>query len=176
MSAVSAATVCLLAAMLAGCGGTPAFGDSAPAASRPYVAQGASARERAEAIPRREGLARKHEEAGDLPAAALQWHALTLIAPADPAYREALERTRGAMRERAVQRLQQGRRALERGDLERATSALLETLYLAPGDEEASQLLRKAERRNMARIQANHAARMRNLGSDSMSGVPARPQ
>ena len=176
MSALPAATVCLLGAMLAGCGGTPAFGDSAPMPSAPYVTEGASARERAEAIQRRQGQARKYEAAGDLPAAALQWQALTLIAPADAAYREALERTRGAMRERAAHRLQEGRRALERGDLERATSALLETLSLAPGDEEASQLLRKAERRNMARIQANHAARMRNLGSDSMSGGPARPQ
>lgn len=127
-----------------------------------------------QAIARHRQLARKYGDAGDLAAAATEWHILMLLDPQEPAYREQRDAAL-AERARATQAsLDAGRAARRSGQTERALQAFLRALALDPGNEEAARAARELDRQKYARIQQDRAARARPEGAAPAPGAPSR--
>src|SRR5436190_2581381 len=119
---------CCLALMLTACAEMP----PAPA-PQPEVAKASPADTAiAAAIAVHRQKAEHDAAAGDLFAAAREWHILTLLAPGDTQYGARQEATRAAIAQGVRDQLQIANAALRSGDQERASSALLKVLSLDP--------------------------------------------
>ena len=104
-------------------------------------------------------LARRHAQAGDIAAAAREWHIVLLLAPGDAEARKEYEVQRAAIRERVRENLQAGLAASRNGETDRATQAMLRVLALDPENAEAAKVLRDIDRQRATRIQASQAQR-----------------
>jgi tetratricopeptide (TPR) repeat protein len=114
-----------------------------------------------DSIEQHKQLGKRYEAAGDLAAAATQWHILTLIAPEEESFRLKLAATKNAISRAVNQTYQSGLAALRKGEMEEAWQAMLRVLALAPDNAEAAQALRDIEKQRIGRIQAERAARVR---------------
>ena len=117
--------------------------------------------EHARAIAHHRDQAQKYRQSGDLPAAAEQWHVVTLLAPGDQGAARELAATRAAIEQGAKENLAAGNAALRAGDGERAMAAMLRALAFDPGNAEAARAVREIERQKLARVQADRAAKVR---------------
>ncbi len=154
------ATLCAVAALLlAACAQTPEAPETTqPAAQAPRAAAPESTAQ-ARAIARHRQLAARYRDAGDVGAAAVEWHVLTLLDPDNESIRRELASANKAV-ERAVDaELENGRAASRRGDAEAATHAMLRVLALEPANAEAMKTVRELERQRAARTQGERAAR-----------------
>jgi tetratricopeptide (TPR) repeat protein len=156
------------AALLVACAQVPAPPTAAPAGAWPAL----SDTQRSQAIARHRELALQYGRAGDLPAAAAQWHVLTLLAPADDEFRRELAATRAAIGLGAKESLAAGTAALRAGDTERASQTMLRVLALDPGNAEAAKALRDLDRQKLARIQSDRAARIRQQEDANATRAP----
>ena len=136
----------------------PASGPG-PAATREAIAQAP----RAVAIARQAELAKAASDAGDHAAALAHREVLVLLDPADPAHRQAAAASRAAIERGVRAELAAGAAARRAGELPRARDAYLRALALDPRDTEAASALREIEQQQMARIQADRAARARSM-------------
>jgi tetratricopeptide (TPR) repeat protein len=119
----------------------------------------------ASAIVAHRQKAERYAAAGDLYAAAREWHILTLLAPGDAQYEARDEATRAAIAQAVREQLQVGNAAWRGGDQERASVAMLKVLSLDPGNVEAMKVLRDIDRQKLSRIQNNRAARAGQVAS-----------
>jgi len=118
--------------------------------------------------------ARQHAQAGDLAAAAREWHIVSLLDPEDDAARAELAATRAAIRQGVREHLQAGNTALRSGDADRASAAMLKALALDPENAEAMKVLRDIDRQKLARIQGGRAARINQANSATrLAAAPA---
>jgi tetratricopeptide (TPR) repeat protein len=171
------AGVAVLCAVLCGCAQQPAAPDAdagrgaGPAASRSEHAPSA----RATVIARQAEFAKAASEAGDHAQALAHHEVLALLDPANPAHRQAAEASRVAA-ERAVREyLAAGAAARRAGDAARARDAYLRALAQNPGNAEAATALRELEQQQMARTQADRAARARSMDT-LVAGAKSRAQ
>jgi tetratricopeptide (TPR) repeat protein len=152
---------CLLAlggvALLSACAQAPVV-DNAPA-EIPRTNPADDARGRA--IAQHVRLAQKARDAGDLAAAAIQWHIVVLLAPDESRYRREQEAVNSAITQGVREQLRLGNAALKSGDNDRATQAMLRALALDPDNIDASKALRDIDRQRMARIQGDRAQKLR---------------
>jgi tetratricopeptide (TPR) repeat protein len=146
-------------AMLAGCAQMPA--ERAPRAVAPPPPVASSKAVTEEAIARHRKLAQAAKAEGDLAGAATQWQILTLLVPGDNAYRRELEATRHSIATEVAAQLQAGTSAMNAGDTGRASQAMLRVLALDPDQPAAVEALREIDRRRIAKIQSNRAAKVR---------------
>jgi len=146
------------AILLAACAQTPEVPETAAPAEAPRtVAPENTAQSRA--IARHRQLAARYRDSGDVAAAAIEWHVLTLLDPDNEAFRRELALARKAASRAIEVELDGGRAASHRGDTDAATQAMLRVLALEPGNAEAVKALRELERQRSARTQAERAAR-----------------
>ena len=118
--------------------------------------------------------ARDYQQRGDLAAAEVQWHIVTLLAPRDEAFRRTRSALQAAIAKAAAESYQAGVAALRRGDADAATQAMLRVLALQPEHAEAAQMLRDLERQRMVRIQAERVARARRADNGAVARAPAK--
>ncbi len=144
-------------ALLAACAQMPAE-RAPPAVAPPPVA---SSKAVTEAIARHRELAQAAKSAGDLAGAATQWQILMLLVPDDDAYRRELEATRRAIATEVAAQLRAGSAAMNAGDSGRASQAMLRVLALDPEQPVAVEVLREIDRRRIAKIQSDRAAKVR---------------
>ena len=132
---------------------------------------------RDEAIRRHRELAREARSAGDLATALDHLHVVTMLAPGDEAARREAETLRAEIQRGVRENLEIGRTAMRGGDNAKASSAFLRVLSLEPRNAEAARSLREIDRQNMARAQANRAARVRveDLFADARAARAASP-
>ncbi len=116
--------------------------------------------------------AKQHAQAGDLAAAAREWHIVSLLDPGDDAARAELAATRTAIRQGVRENLQAGNTALRSGDADRASTAMLKVLALDPENAEAMKVLRDIDRQKLARIQGGRAARINQANAASRTAAP----
>ncbi|MEP6656583.1 MAG: hypothetical protein ABJC33_05065 [Betaproteobacteria bacterium] len=109
---------------------------------------------------------------GDLANAEIQWHVLTLLAPDTVEFREQLTATRAAIAQVAAENLQAGHAAVRAGETERASVAFLRVLAVDPENAEAARGLREIEKRKLARIQADRAAKVRQDDARAAAKAP----
>ncbi|MCC6198567.1 MAG: hypothetical protein IT518_29310 [Burkholderiales bacterium] len=167
--------IVFVVAGLAGCAQMPAERAPAPAPLVAAPAPPPASSTLTEAIARHRGLADAARKQGDLPAVAVQLQLLTVLAPDDASFARDLAATRTAMDREAREQLQAGQAALAANDLDRAHTALLRTLALAPGNTEAAHALREIDRRRLTRIQADRAAKVNHQDQVAMRGAPRAP-
>ena len=132
---------------------------------------------RDEAIRRHRELAREARASGDLATALDHLHVVTMLAPGDEAARREAETLRAEIQRGVRENLEIGRAAMRAGDNAKASSAFLRVLSLEPRNAEAARSLREIDRQNMARAQANRAARVRveDLFADARAARAASP-
>lgn len=157
-------------ALLAACAQVPAPQAPAPKLLAPPVA--AVDTRRSEAIARHRNLAKRATEDGDLATAATQWQLVTLLAPEDDTYQSEWTAVRAAIATSVKNHLQMGFAAMAKGDLERASQAMLRALALDPNQFDAATALREIDRQRYTRIQANRVARARL--ADKVAGGASR--
>jgi len=147
-------------------------GDPAPA---PRVVRADGPRD--EAIRRHRELAREARAAGDLATALDHLHVVTMLAPGDEPARRDAESLRSEIQRGVRENLEAGRSAMRAGDNGRASTAFLRVLALEPRNAEAARSLREIDRQNMARAQANRAARVRveDLFADARAAKASPP-
>ncbi len=153
----------LAAITLAGCAEAPPQPSLAAPALPAAPRMSSTAGPTADAIARHRKLAESARQSGDLATAAANWQVLTLLAPDDPAYGRELAATRAAIATQAKAEVQAGNAALAANDLERANQAMLRALALDPAQPDAARVLREIDRRRLARIQAERAAKVMSL-------------
>lgn len=127
-----------------------------------------------QAIARHRQLARQYGDAGDLAAAATEWHILMLLDPREPAFRQQRDAALAAKARATQESLDAGRAARRSGQTERALQAFLRALALDPGNDEAARAARELDRQKYARIQQDRAARARPEGTAPAPGATAR--
>ena len=127
-----------------------------------------------QSIDRHRQRARQYGDAGDLAAAATEWHILMLLDPQEPTYRQQREAALAAKAQATQASLDAGRAARRSGQAERALQAFLRALALDPGNEEAARAARELDRQKYARIQQDRAARARPEGAAPAPGAPSR--
>jgi tetratricopeptide (TPR) repeat protein len=155
----------LIAAMViavAGCAQVPTAPPAVPPAAP--VAGAPPSRTVGEAIARHRKLADDARKSGDLAAAAQQLHVLTILAPDEASYARELATVRASIDSETREIVAAGTAALNAGELDRAGAAMLRALALDPSQPDASKTLREIERRRLARIQADKAARAMQQG------------
>jgi tetratricopeptide (TPR) repeat protein len=128
-----------------------------------------------DAIARHRKLADDARRAGDLATAAQQLHILTVLSPDEPSYARDLAAVRASIDKESRDLVQAGSAALSAGDLDRASGAMLRALALDPSQPDAAKALREIDRRRLARIQADRAARVAQQG-DAGRSASARMQ
>ena len=114
-----------------------------------------------QAVARHRKLAQDASRAGDLATAAMQWQILTLLAPTDATYRDALASARSGIATGVREQMSTANAALAGGDHDRTAQAALRALALDPENQDAARLLREVEKRRMARTQADRANKAR---------------
>ena len=144
-------------ALLGACAQSPVATNPPQDISRSGLADDA----RGQAISRYQHAAQQAREAGDLAAAATQWHLVVLLAPGEQKYRRELDAVNAAIRQGVREQLQAGNSALKGGDSERATQAMLRVLALDPANDEAAKALREIDRQRISRIQGDRAQKLR---------------
>jgi tetratricopeptide (TPR) repeat protein len=152
-------------ALLVACAQTPIATD-APTGPTSRASPGDDAR--AQAIARYAKLAQQARDAGDLAAAAAQWHLVVLLAPSDPKYRREQDAVNAAIRQGVREQLQIGNAAVKSGDTDRATQAMLRVLALDPDNDEAAKALREIDRQRIARIQGDRAQKLRPIDTAAL--------
>ena len=163
---------CAVALMLlTGCAELPpAPAPTAPAPTvRPRAAQENSL---ASTIAAHRQRALQDRASGDLANAEIQWHVLTLLSPDTVEFREQLTATRAAIAQVAAENLQTGNAALRSAETERASMAFLRVLAVDPENAEAARGLREIEKRKLARIQADRAAKVRQDDARATAKAP----
>ncbi len=161
-------------AAVAGCAQVPA--ERPPVAPAVPVASAATVgRTVAEAIARHRKLADDARRAGDLATAAQQLQVLTVLAPDDPSYVRDLATVRASIDKETRDTVAAGTAAMNAGDLNRASAAMLRALALDPSQSDAARTLREIDRRRLTRIQADKAARVTQQG-DAARNASARAQ
>ncbi len=163
-----------VATLVGACAQAPAAPDGEPAPA-PRIVRTDGPRD--EAIRRHRELAREARAAGDLATALDHLHVVTMLAPGDEAARRDAEALRGEVQRGVRENLDAGRNAMRSGDNARASTAFLRVLALEPRNAEAARSLREIDRQNMARAQANRAARVRveDLFADARAAKAAPP-
>lgn len=144
--------------VVAGCTPSPVVRVPEP---EPAVAPRINAEAERQAIARHRKLAQEATRAGNYADAVAQWQILTLLVPGDATFREALVAARTSVNDGVREQIATANAALAANDTERATQALLRTLALDPENTDAARMLRDIDRRRMARLQADRAARVR---------------
>ena len=173
----SAWLIAAAAAAVAGCAQVPpAERPPAAPASPPVASTPGPSRSVGEAIARHRKLADDARRSGDLAAAAQQLQVLTVLAPDEAAYARELASARAAIEKESRETLQSAVAALNAGDLDRATAAMLRVLALEPSQPDAAKALREIDRRRLSRIQADRAARVTQQGEAAARSSNARPQ
>ncbi len=171
------AVLAVLCVVLAGCAQQPAApdADAGPGAGRavPHVEHAPSAR--AGVIARQAELAKAASAAGDHAQALAHHEVLALLEPANPAHREAAETSRVAIARAVREYLAAAAAARRAGDAVRARDAYLRALAQDPRNAEAAAALRDIERQQMARTQADRAARARSMET-LVAGAKSRAQ
>ncbi len=143
---------------LTACAQTPEVPETpAPVETPRAVAPESTAQSRA--IARHRQLAARYRDAGDVGAAAVEWHILTMLEPESESFRRELALANKAVSHAVEVELDNGRAASRRGDIDAATQAMVRVLALDPGNAEAVKVLRELERQKAARTQAERAAR-----------------
>jgi tetratricopeptide (TPR) repeat protein len=171
------AGIAVLCGVLCGCAQQPLTPDidagpgGVPAASRAEHAPSA----RAAAIARQAELAKAASEAGDHAQALAHHEVLALLDPADPSHREAAEASRLTIERAVREHLAAGAAARRAGDASRARDAYLRVLAQNPRNAEAAAALREIEQQQMARTQADRAARARSMET-LVAGAKSRAQ
>lgn len=163
-----------VAALAGACAQAPSAPEEPVSAPAPALRSDGT---RDEAIRRHRELAREARAAGD-PATALDHlHVVTLLAPGDDAARREAETLRAEIQRGVRENLEIGRTAMRAGDNAKASAAFLRVLSLEPRNAEAARSLREIDRQNMARAQANRAARVRveDLFADARAAWAAPP-
>lgn len=147
-----------LAALVGACAQAPSPPDAEPAPAPRVVRQDGP---REDAARRHRELARQARAAGDLATARDHLHVVAMLVPDDEAARRESEALQAEIRRDVREHLETGRAAMRSGDSARASTAFLHALALEPRNAEAARALREIDRQNMARAQANRAARVR---------------
>ena len=132
---------------------------------------------RDEAVRRHRELAREARAAGARATAVDHLHVVAMLAPGDEAARRDAETLRAEIQRGVRENLEAGRAAMRSGDNAKASTAFLHVLALEPRNAEAARNLREIDRQNMARAQANRAARVRveDLFADARAARAAPP-
>lgn len=123
-------------------------------------------------------IARKHRqlavrgrESGDLAGAAREWQIVALLQPNDEAARTELAATRSAITRGVDEQMQAANAALQKGDRESASLALLRALALSPEHVEAARILREIEKQQMTLIATGKAAKAKLEGNPYKAGA-----
>ena len=171
------AGLAVLCAALAGCAQQPAApdADAGPGAGIAVARVGHAPSARADAIARQAELAKAASEAGDHAQALAHHEVLALLDPANPAHRQAAEASRAAIARAVREYLAAAAAARRAGDAVRARDAYLRALAQDPRNAEAAAALRDIERQQMARTQADRAARARSMET-LVAGARSRAQ
>jgi len=151
-------TVVVAALLATGCTPPPVIRTPDP---EPAIPPHFSDNPKRQAEERHRKLALDATRAGDFATAVTQWQIVTLLAPADVSSRDALAAARASRAKGVSEQMAAATVALAASDFERAAQAALRTLALDPVNDEAARMLRDLDRRRMARIQADRAARAR---------------
>jgi len=169
--------VAFVCAMVAGCAQLPSAPESAPGAGAAAVVsrEALPSAPRAAAIARQADLAKAASESGDYAAALAHHEVLMLLDPANPSHRKAVEASRVAIERGVREQLAAAAAARRVGDAARARDAYLRALALDPRNAEAADALRAIEQQQMARTQAERAARARSL-EVAVAGARSRAQ
>jgi tetratricopeptide (TPR) repeat protein len=159
------AAVAIVVAALAGCAQLPAETGPAPASAAGGVATRASpaSAAHAAAIVRQSELSKAASDGGDHAAALAHNEVLMLLDPGNPAHRRAAEAARALIERGVREQVAAGGAARRAGDAARARDAYLRALALDPRNAEAAAALREIEHQQMARTQADRAARARSM-------------
>jgi tetratricopeptide (TPR) repeat protein len=167
----------VLCAVLAGCAQQPAApdADAGPGAGMAATRGEHAPSARAAAIARQAELAKAASEAGDHAQALAHHEVLALLDPANPAHRQAAEASRVAIDRVVREYLAVAAAARRAGDAVRARDAYLRALAQDPRNAEAAAALRDIERQQMARTQADRAARARSMET-LVAGARSRAQ
>jgi tetratricopeptide (TPR) repeat protein len=167
----------VLCAVLAGCAQQPAApdADAGPGAGMAATRGEHAPSARAAAIARQAELAKAASEAGDHAQALAHHEVLALLDPANPAHRQAAEASRVAIDRAVREYLAVAAAARRAGDAVRARDAYLRALAQDPRNAEAAAALRDIERQQMARTQADRAARARSMET-LVAGARSRAQ
>jgi tetratricopeptide (TPR) repeat protein len=128
---------------------------------------------RAQALVRHVHLAQQARDAGDLAAAANQWHIVVLLAPAEQSYRREQEAVKAAIRQGVREQLSIGNAALKANDNDRATQAMLRALALDPENDDAAKVLREIDRQRITRIQVDRAQKLRPVDVNALKAAQA---
>ena len=144
--------------VVAGCTPSPVVRIPAP---EPAVPPRINAEAERQAIARHRKLAQEATRTGNYADAIAHWQILTLLVPGDATLRDALIAARTSVHNGVREQMATANAALAANDAERATQALLRTLALDPENTDAARMLRDIDRRRMARLQADRAARVR---------------
>ncbi|MFO1310807.1 MAG: hypothetical protein U1F41_01950 [Burkholderiales bacterium] len=147
-------------AAVAGCAQVPAPERPAapPVAAAPVAAP--PGRSVSDAIARHRKQADDARRSGDLATAAQQLQILTVLAPDDTTYPRELVAVRASIEREVRDSVQAGNAAMNAGDLDRASAAMLRALALDPTQGEAQKTLREIDRRRLTRLQADRAAKV----------------
>ena len=148
---------------VAGCAQVPAERPAPPPAA-PVASAPAASRTTSEAIARHRKLADDARRSGDLATAAQQLQILTVLAPDDASYARELATVRASIEKEARDLVQAGTAAMNAGELDRASGAMLRALALDPSQPDAAKALREIDRRRLTRIQADKAAKVTQQG------------
>jgi tetratricopeptide (TPR) repeat protein len=150
----------VVAMLLAACAQTPEVPEApAPVEAAPPRAAAPENSAQTRAIARHRQLAARYRDAGDVGAAAVEWHILTLLDPVNDSFRRELALANKAVARAIDVELENGRAASRRGDTDAATQAMVRVLALEPANAEAAKTLRELERQKSGRAQAERAAR-----------------
>jgi len=165
--------VALACAALCACAPLPPGPEPAVGTGVSALPDARSSTARAVVIARQAELARAAGESGDHAAALAHQEVLVLLDPANPAHRRAAETSRAEIERGVREQLAAGAAARRRGDAARARDAYLRVLALDPRNSEAAGALRAIEQQQMARTQADRAARARALDA-AVAGARTR--
>jgi tetratricopeptide (TPR) repeat protein len=124
-------------------------------------------------VTHRRALAQQLQAKGDMAGAAAQWHILALVAPDEPAFREARDRAHAAMKRVAADEYKAALASLKRGESENGMNALLRVLAYEPDHADAVRLLRAYGQERASKAQAERAARLRPVATAGGTGRTA---
>lgn len=150
--------VVMVALIAAGCTPPPALRTPEP---EPVILPSISDDAQRQAVARHRKLAQEATRTGDFATAVTQWQILTLLAPSDQSFKDALASARSARATGVREQMAVANAALAANEHERAAQAALRALALDPENSDAARMLRDLDRRRMTRVQADRAARAR---------------
>ena len=160
---------------VAGCAQVPAERPPVAAPAPAVASAPAPSRTVGEAIARHRRLAEEARKSGDLATAAQQLHVLTVLAPDEASYARELAAVRASIDKESRDSVNAGTAAMNAGDLDRASAAMLRALALDPTQPDAAKALREIERRRLTRIQADKAAKVTQQGETQRNNLVRAP-